>query len=641
MTITKTLNLGLGLMIASFLAAGLLVYFGLDYGAYLALGLGIIVGVAIASSLVPKVGVTVETAERLESLTRAQSLKIADYSGQLEAIDKSQAVIEFQLDGTIVTANDNFLNALGYTLDEIRGKHHSMFVDPKYARSVEYREFWERLNRGEYQTGQFKRIGKEGRVVWLQASYKPILIDGKATKVVKYADDITEQTLRNANYAGQIEAINSSQAVAEFELDGTIRSANDNFLNAFGYRLEEIQGKPHRILVDAEYGRSAKYNEFWERLRQGEYQAGEFKRIGKDGQRVWLRASYRPILIEGKPLKVVNYGDDITARKLAVAEMVEAAAATSQGDLSKPGLTESDDDMGKIATSFNAMVASLRKIMTDTQNTTEQVSTATVEISTAAQQQLTSLNETVSALNEVASTAEEFKTTIQEFADRAQSVQDATGETASQAREGREAAQKSAEETEAVRDDIRAAGESVLHFANQMQRITEITNMVNEIAEQTKLLALNASIEAARAGEEGKGFAVVATQVRELATQSKEAARNISTLIADTQRSLQAVVNRIEQGTRQSDETAKTVRSMADQFEEFVEAFTQTADAMTQITGAAQQQEKGIVELVGGLAQIETASKETLTSAEQTQKSIAEIDRQTATLNANMQKFKV
>jgi methyl-accepting chemotaxis protein len=321
--------------------------------------------------------------------------------------------------------------------------------------------------------------------------------------------------------------------------------------------------------------------------------------------------------------------------------MAAAAAVISQGDLSKPGLTESDDDMGKIATSFNSMVASLRKMMTHSQGVTEQVSTASVEISTAAQEQLTSLNETVSALNEVASTAEEFKTTIQEFADRARSVQEATGETASQAREGRTAAQKSAEETEAVRDDIRAAGESVLHFANQMQRITEITDMVNEIAEQTKLLALNASIEAARAGEEGKGFAVVATQVRELASQSKDAARNISSLIADTQRSLQAVVNRIEQGTHQSDETAATVRAMADQFEEFVEAFTQTADAMTQITGAAQQQEEGIVQLVSGLAQIETASKETVTSAEQTQKAIGEIDRQTTSLNATMQKFKV
>ena len=181
----------------------------------------------------------------------------------------------------------------------------------------------------------------------------------------------------------------------------------------------------------------------------------------------------------------------------------------------------------------------------------------------------------------------------------------------------------------------------MLQFTDQMQRITEITDTVNEIAGQTKLLALNASIEAARAGEEGKGFAVVATQVRELANQSKAAASNIASLLSDTQTSLQSVVDRIEQGSGQSDETATMVRTMADRFEGIVAAFDQTADAMTQIAGGAQQQEGSIAELVAGLTQIENASKETSASAEQTQKSITDIDQQIGTLNETMQKFKV
>jgi methyl-accepting chemotaxis protein len=267
---------------------------------------------------------------------------------------------------------------------------------------------------------------------------------------------------------------------------------------------------------------------------------------------------------------------------------------------------------------------------------TSQVAAASNEIASGSQQQLTSLNETVTSLNQISSTAEEFKTTIQEFADRSRSVQEAAGETAKQAREGRSLAQQSAQQAEAVRDDARAAGESMLQFAEQMQRITEITDTVNEIAEQTKFLALNASIEAARAGEEGKGFAVVATQVRELANQSKAAAGNIASLIGDTQTSLQSVVDRIEQGGRQSNETAAMVRTMADQFEQIVAAFGQTADAMTQIAGGARQQEEGIVELVAGLTQIESASKETAASAEQTQKSIADIDQQMNSLNKAM-----
>ncbi len=272
---------------------------------------------------------------------------------------------------------------------------------------------------------------------------------------------------------------------------------------------------------------------------------------------------------------------------------------------------------------------------------TSPLQAASQEINAASQQQLTSLNESVASLNQISSTAEEFKATIQEFADRARSVQEAAGETAKQASEGRTLAQQSAERTDAVREGARAAGETVLQFTDQMQRITEITDTVNEIAGQTKLLALNASIEAARAGEEGKGFAVVATQVRELANQSKAAASNIASLLSDTQTSLQSVVDRIEQGSGQSDETATMVRTMADRFEGIVAAFDQTADAMTQIAGGAQQQEGSIAELVAGLTQIENASKETSASAEQTQKSITDIDQQIGTLNETMQKFKV
>ena len=270
---------------------------------------------------------------------------------------------------------------------------------------------------------------------------------------------------------------------------------------------------------------------------------------------------------------------------------------------------------------------------------TSQVGAATQEISAASQQQLTSLGETVTSLNEISATAEEFKTTIQEFSDRSRSVQEAAGETAQQATDGRTLAQQSAQQAEVVRDDARAIGETVLQFTEQMQRITEITDTVNEIAEQTKLLALNASIEAARAGEEGKGFAVVASQVRELANQSKAAAGSIASLISDTQKALQSVVDRIERGSHQSNETASMVATMAQRFEQIVAAFGQTADAMTQIATGAQQQENGIAELVTGLTQIETASKETTVAAEQTQKSIADINRKMTTLNETMKKL--
>ncbi len=240
-----------------------------------------------------------------------------DQAGQVAAIRKSQAVIEFSMDGIVLDANDNFLHVVGYTLEEIKGKHHSMFVDEDYRRGAEYKEFWARLNRGEYVADEFKRIGKGGKEVWIQASYNPILDrNGKPFKVVKYATDVTGQKLRNADYAGQIAAISKSQAVIEFSMDGIVLNANDNFLNALGYTLAEIKGKHHSMFVDEDYRRSAEYTEFWAKLNRGEYVADEFKRIGKGGKRVWIQASYNPILdLDGKPFKVVKYATDITQQK--------------------------------------------------------------------------------------------------------------------------------------------------------------------------------------------------------------------------------------------------------------------------------------------------------------------------------------
>jgi methyl-accepting chemotaxis protein len=257
-----------------------------------------------------------------------RKLRDNDYAGQIAAIGKSQAVIEFQMDGTVLGANDNFLNALGYTLEEIKGKHHSMFVDEAYRQSAAYKEFWAKLNRGEYVADEFKRIGKGGKEVWIQASYNPILdLNGKPFKVVKYATDTTAQKLTNADYQGQIAAIGKSQAVIEFHMDGTIIHANNNFLNALGYTLDEIKGKHHSMFVDEAYRPSAAYKEFWAKLNRGEYVADEFKRIGKGGKEVWIQASYNPILdLNGKPYKVVKYATDITDTVKARAEVAKFRA---------------------------------------------------------------------------------------------------------------------------------------------------------------------------------------------------------------------------------------------------------------------------------------------------------------------------
>jgi methyl-accepting chemotaxis protein len=279
-----------------------------------------------------RVGTAVEWAD---ATLRLQNLEAQP---KVTAIGRAQAVIEFQMDGTVITANENFLNVLGYTIGEIQGKHHSMFVEPSERDSAAYREFWAKLNRGEYQAAEYTRIGKGGKEAWILATYNPILdAHGKPFKVVKFATDVTEQKLRNADLAGQIAAIGKSQAVIEFDMNGAVLTANDNFLHALGYSLGEIKGKHHSMFVDPAERDGSAYREFWASLNRGEYQAAEYKRIGKGGKEVWIQASYNPILdLNGKPFKVVKYATDTTEQVIArmkserVRGMMESVAAGAE-----------------------------------------------------------------------------------------------------------------------------------------------------------------------------------------------------------------------------------------------------------------------------------------------------------------------
>jgi methyl-accepting chemotaxis protein len=259
-----------------------------------------------------------------------------------QALDRVQAIIEFDLDGTVISANENFLRIFDYELDEVVGQHHRMFCDPEYAESDAYAEFWNKLGRGEFHAEEFKRLAKGGREIWLQASYNPVFDDdGKPLRVVKFATDVTASKLQLAEFEGMIRAINRAQAVIEFELDGTVITANENFLRIFGYSLDEVVGKHHRIFCDPGYAESPEYARFWQKLARGEYEADEFKRLSQDGAEIWLQASYNPIFdIEGRPLKVVKFASDITVevqkRSLALLEMSTPVTKIWDGVLFAP-----------------------------------------------------------------------------------------------------------------------------------------------------------------------------------------------------------------------------------------------------------------------------------------------------------------
>jgi methyl-accepting chemotaxis protein len=275
-----------------------------------------------------------------------KSNKNAVAQGDLEAVyqalDRVQSIIEFDLDGNVIAANENFLRTLGYSADEVIGKHHRMFCVPNYAASPEYTEFWRKLGGGEYVAAEFKRLAKGGGEVWLRASYNPVFDkNGKAVRVVKFATDVTASKIQTAEYEGKLKAVDRVQAVIEFEMDGTVITANENFLKIFGYGLDAVVGKHHRIFCEPGYVETPEYTQFWQRLGSGEYEAGEFKRISKNGADIWLQASYNPILdVEGRPYKIVKFASDITLeiekRSLALLEMSTPVTKIWDGVLFAP-----------------------------------------------------------------------------------------------------------------------------------------------------------------------------------------------------------------------------------------------------------------------------------------------------------------
>ncbi len=267
-----------------------------------------------------------------------------EYSDDNTALRKAMTFSVYAPDGTILLVNENFEKMLGYAPGELVGKNAGIFADEATRQTAAYKEAWTKLTRGEAQHGEAKRITRDGREIWLQCSYNPILdSDGAVKKILNYFVDVTQQKLLNADYQGQIAAISKALAIIEFNMDGTVISANDNFLRALGYTLDEIKGKHHSLFVEEAYRQSTDYTEFWTKLRRGEYQAAEYKRIGKGGREVWIQASYNPILdLNGKPFKVVKYATDISAQKQAVSAMIADAVMLSQAAVEGKLATRAD-----------------------------------------------------------------------------------------------------------------------------------------------------------------------------------------------------------------------------------------------------------------------------------------------------------
>ena len=441
---------------------------------------------------------TAVTDAKIESLDR---------EAKVNAIDRAQAVIEFDLDGNVITANANFLDLMGYSEAEVVGRHHRIFVDEETASGTSYAHFWEQLARGTFHAGEFKRVGRNGKEVWIQATYNPVIgLDGKPIKVIKFASDVTDARLKSAEYESKDSAIDKAQAVIEFDLQGRVMSANRNFLEAMGYMLHEIEGQHHSMFCDAEYLKSEEYRDFWLRLAEGDFVSGRFHRVGKFARDVWIQATYNPIRdINGQVVKVIKYAHDVTKE-----------------------------------------VELERRIATNAARMAEQLDVLTDQII--------------------------------EIANDSESAAGLADLSTGHAVTGLEAIHKSIEAIESIQ--------------TSSDRVSEIVGVIGDIANQTNLLAFNAAIEAARAGEHGVGFSVVAGEVRKLAERSSEAASEIAEVI--------------ERSTEHVARGAEVSRKASEKFDEIHESVTSTGSQVRSIATTSENQRKLAAEVSELVRQLES-----------------------------------
>lgn len=533
-------------------------------------------------------------------------LRRSSASTKLRATERVQGWIEFSPSGHVIAVSDTLLAVVGFRREELIGQHHRVLCDPAYTNSKEYAQLWERLRRGEHDTGIYPRRTRAGADVWLQALYAPVKRFGRVTRIVQFATDVTAQRRDQAAAASRLAAVDRTQAMIEFSLDGMVLNANANFLAAMGYAREDIIGKHHRMFCESAFAQSQDYTDFWRRLGTGESFSGTYKRLARGGREIWIQGAYNPLLdANGRPYGVVKACVDVTAQvreRMQLEALVREASgvltAMSNGDLTQRMRGAYDGDLAALAQNVNTTASTLAETLKEVDVAARTVSMAVGQLAEGSDDLAQRTSQQVGALEETAAAVEELTASVTRNAEHAQAADTLSRQ-----------ARTAVEESGAVMQDALSA---MAQISESGRRIGEITRVLDDISFQTNILALNAAVEAARAGDHGRGFAVVADEVRSLALRSATASKEIGALIEET-------LGRVSDGNRLVSTTASALT-------EVVGAVQQVSDLVAQVRAATDEQAAGIHQVHTAISSMDSGNQQNASLVEELSAAAQQLD---------------
>ncbi len=546
----------------------------------------------------------------------------AELQVRTQVMDVTSIVSEADKKGDILSINDKYIEISKYNKEELIGSPHSLTRHPDMPKET-FKKLWATIGRGGVFRGVIKNRAKDGTPYYVDAVIAPFMgKNGKPQKYLGVRYDITDVEIERQNMKGMLDALNKTFAIIEFDLTGKVQTANTAFQQALGYTLDEIKGQHHGLFVDPQYRVSAEYRQFWEKLGRGEYDAGQYKRVTKSGQEIWIQASYNPVCDEmGRPFKVVKYATDITAQvratqalQRAVEETQQVVTAAKDGDLmQRVPLDGKDGSIRDLCAGVNSLVDNMADVVGQIQGSTEAINTAAREISAGNTDLSARTEQQAASLEETASSMEELTSTVKQNADNA-----------------RQANQLAIGAADVASKGGHVVGEVVTTMAainESSKKIVDIISVIDGIAFQTNILALNAAVEAARAGEQGRGFAVVAAEVRSLAQRSAGAAKEIKTLIGDS-------VEKVGNGSKLVEQAGRTM-------DEIVTSVKRVTDIMAEISAASQEQSQGIEQVNQAITSMDEVTQQNAALVEEASAAARSLEEQAMNLSNSVSQFRL